>query len=184
MAFKGRVDKPVDFSSLLNSLAASKVQNENPMLYQTIKQLIDRSQQGGDQINNVLNSFFGRVTIRDDVDLSAILTAISNVNDIIKFVTFITEANETGQLPDSRQLTAGLNITIDVSVPGQIIINSIGAASNLFNFLTWTDESISLPNSKQLLAGLGIAFDDTVANQRTISATSPETLHPFLLMGG
>lgn len=178
-------DEKTDFSDLLISLVNSKLQDENYPLYQTLSQLISRTQQETAKVNTTLQSFFGRVTITDDVDLTAILTAISNVDNILKFATFVTELSESTSLPASRQLTAGLNIIIDVSVPGQIIISSSGVVSNLLQLLTWADESASLPNSRQLLAGLGITFDDTVANQRTInSAASAEAIHPFLLMGG
>lgn len=182
MPFKPRRNFLVDFSDLKGTLLGSNIQNKDPNLYRTIAGLIEKSQQSSVEVNTTLQSFFGRVIITDDVDLSAILTTIGNINDILKFVTFITELDETTQLPKSRMVIGGTNITLDVSVPGQIIINASGASSNLNDYLTWSNESIDLPNSRQLLPGTGIIFDDTVANQRTISAT--EGIHPFLLMGG
>lgn len=40
--------------------------------------------------------------------------------------TFITEDDETGTLPNSRQLIAGSNITIDTTTPGEIEISASG----------------------------------------------------------
>jgi hypothetical protein len=43
-------------------------------------------------------------------------------------VTFLTEADETADFPGSRQLIAGTGITIDVSTPGELTLNSTGGS--------------------------------------------------------
>ena len=42
--------------------------------------------------------------------------------------TFLTSANETATLPNSRQVQGGTNVTLDTSVPGRITINAAGAS--------------------------------------------------------
>ena len=42
--------------------------------------------------------------------------------------TYVTSDNETGDLPNSRQLLAGTNVTIDSSTPGELTINASGGS--------------------------------------------------------
>lgn len=132
MAWKGRprtVD--VDFTALLPQLIASKLQTENPALYDTLKGLIEKNQQNKQQVNQILQTFIGDIVINDDVDLSAILAAIANLNNLINTGTFITSTDETANFPASRLLVAGTNVTLDLTNPGQIIINTTGGGSGI-----------------------------------------------------
>ena len=126
MAWKGRlnINRPPDFSELLVSLLNSKLQQQNFPLYQTIEGLIKKSQQNKDQVNTILQSFFGDIVINDNIDLSAILDALANLNNIINFATFWTENDETTNLPSSRQVIAGPGIVLDYSVTGQVTIEA------------------------------------------------------------
>lgn len=49
----------------------------------------------------------------------------------ISTATYITETDETADLPNSRQIIAGTDITLDVSVPGEITINSTASGSGI-----------------------------------------------------
>lgn len=123
MAWKGRKNKGVDFSNLLSSLNAAKLQSENPMLYQTIKGLIDKSQQSTSQVNQTLNTFIGDIDIEDSADLQAILNAISTINAFLADGTFLTYLDESISLPSSRQLVEGLGVDFDDTVAFQRILN-------------------------------------------------------------
>ena len=138
MAWKGRnnIDRPPDFTELLVSLLNSKLQQQNFPLYQTIEGLIKKSQQNKTQVNQILQSFFGNITITDDVDLAAILAAISNINDILNFATFWTENDESVRLPASRQAIAGIGITLDYSVANQVTISATATGTGLVPMTT------------------------------------------------
>jgi hypothetical protein len=84
--------------------------------------------------------------------------------------TLLTEDDETGTLPNSRQLLAGTNVTLDDSVPGELTV-SVSGGSTTATYLTEDDETGTLPNSRQLLAGTNITFDDTTPGERTISSS-------------
>lgn len=130
MAFKGRKPTDVDFTNLNVSLVNSKLQQSNFPLYQTIKGLIDNSQQSRKQITDLLNSFFGDIIINDDTDLSAILAALLQILDTLKFSTFWTENDETVRLPESNQVIAGTGITLDYSVAGRVTISATGGSGS------------------------------------------------------
>lgn len=167
MAWKGRTKPPVDYANLVIQLNNAKLQDKNFPLYQLLYQLITTNQQDKSQINSILNSFFGDLTINDDTDLSAILTAIASIKD----VTVWTENNENPTMPFSRMVVAGVNVTLDYSVPGIVTIDITGTAGSTADFLTWSDESGTLPNSRNLVAGTNVTFDDTVPNVRTINVS-------------
>lgn len=133
MAFKNRpktVD--IDFTALLPQLVAAKLQAEQPALYDTIKGLIEKNQQNKQQVNQILQSFFGDITINDDVDLSAILAAIANLNNIINFATFWTQNDETVRLPSSRKVIAGTGILLDYTTPGEVTIEAVSGDGTCF----------------------------------------------------
>lgn len=109
MAFKPPANQP-DFSSLVTSLDNSKIQSTNYALYQTIYFLIHNINSSRNLLLNDLGAIGG--------DLSDILAA-----------TIITEANESVTFPNSRQLIAGLGITLDVTIPNQMTISSTGGGS-------------------------------------------------------
>lgn len=136
MAWKGRKPNPVDFAPLKITLNKTDLQVKNFPLFQVLSELIDKSQQSKDQINNIINTFIGDVTITDDVDLSAILAALSKLDNIINFATFWTQNDEAVNLPSSRQVIAGTGITLDYSVPNQVTISSSGSGAGLVPMTT------------------------------------------------
>ena len=111
MPFKPPAVQP-DFSSLVTSLDNSKLQSTNYALYQTVFFLIHNTQNSRNLLLNDIGNIGG--------DLSKILAA-----------TVLTEADESIVFPNSRQLIAGLGITLDVTIPNQMVISSsaIGAGS-------------------------------------------------------
>ena len=147
---------PVDkIDRLKSQLLTSGLQQQNNPLYQVINTLIDSTKQ-----------LITAVSASVNVDLAAIeaeITALEQAN-------YVTSDDQTALLPNSRELIAGDNITIDDSVPNELTINA-PAIVPTETFLTSSDESATLPNSRQLLAGTGIAFDDSTPNERTINAT-------------
>lgn len=60
--------------------------------------------------------------------------------------TYLTVADETGVLPNSRQLLAGTNITFDDSTPGERTVNASGGGGGVI-----LEEEITLTNA-QILA--------------------------------
>lgn len=132
MAWKGRTKPPVDYANLIVQLNNAKLQEKNFPLYQLLFQLINTNQQDKTQTNAILNSFFGDIVIQDDFDLSAILAAIANLNNLVNTGTFVTVTDETLALPGSRVLTAGTNVALDVTTPGQIIINVTGGTGGSY----------------------------------------------------
>jgi predicted glycosyltransferase len=148
MAWKGKkrpgiwkktADPPVDFLDLLPILVNAKLQSENFPLYQVLDQLIRKSNQSKDQINSTINSFFGKLTVNDDTNLQALLTAISNVNNILQDASFWTELDESLNLLSSRRVVAGTGITLDYTVPNEVIINSTGGSGGYIPLATGTE---------------------------------------------
>lgn len=90
---------------LQSQLLTSGLQQRNSALYQVIDELIK-------YIRTLNQATFG------------ISTGGGSGGGGIANDTFITVANETATLPNSRQLVAGDNITLDISNPGQIIISA------------------------------------------------------------
>lgn len=142
MAFKNSQPRPqTDFSDLVATLNKANIQTQNPTLYQTIWQLITKSQQNKDQIFTILEQFFGDIIINDDVDLSAILNLINNLNNIINFATFLTAENESIRLPSSRRLIAGTGITFDDTIPNERTISAVGGSGSVY-YAPLTDGNI------------------------------------------
>lgn len=100
--------------NLQSQLLASGIQQKNPALYQTINGLITAAQKN-----------------QDAVDAS-----INNIDILLQSLTYITSSDESANLPNSRQLIAGSNITIDDSVPNQLTISSSGSAGSRVSLLT------------------------------------------------
>lgn len=57
------------------------------------------------------------------MDASAVLSATSGAPTT---ATFLTSTDQTGDLPNSRHLIAGTNITLDISVAGDMTISAAG----------------------------------------------------------
>lgn len=100
MGFKPSNHQP-DFSKLLGFLNDSKLIQTNPALFQTIQEIIRRIQQA----DNIFKD-----------ELADILDALK--------ASFLTATPESGRLPNSRELVAGLGITFDDTQPHKRIINA------------------------------------------------------------
>lgn len=101
------LDKAID--ALQSQLLSSGLQKRDNPLYQVIEQLIRYLR-----------------TLNADTN-----TAITIVDSALKNATYVTYTNQLANLPFSRLLTAGTNITLDVSTPGQIIINASGGGGDV-----------------------------------------------------
>jgi hypothetical protein len=112
MAFRPPKKQP-EFADLKGILAQSK-QTENP-LYQTVQEIIERLT----QLQLLLNEDIkGKLNDADATKKFA-----------TKFATYLTQQDETGQLPNSLQLLAGTNITFDITIPNKLTINATGGAA-------------------------------------------------------
>lgn len=96
----------IDPTRLYSALLNSGLQNKDPALYQVIYQLIGA-------ISKLKLETLG---------------SSSSSSSSIRNSTYITGNNETGSLPNSRQLLAGLGISFDDTVVGRRTINSSGGS--------------------------------------------------------
>jgi hypothetical protein len=139
----------IDFNTLIASLNNSRIATENNALYQTIFQLIKRA-----------------------TDLKATISgSILDINEIIAVINdldFLTWSDESVQLPNSRRLIAGDNVTFDDTVANQRTVDVPLDQT----FITEADETATLPNSRLVVAGTNITLDVSVPGQITINATS------------
>lgn len=125
MSFKPAAQQP-DFSPLQTVLVNSRLQTKDNALYQVIQQLIAKISQFqslsvSDINNNTVN--VNKIT----GDISSVTNDVHNntVNIAsVKDQSFITAANDTTTLPNSRRLAAGTNVTLDTTVPGVITVNA------------------------------------------------------------
>lgn len=95
---------------LITTLNTSGLQQSNQPLYQVIKQLI----------NFVLTFEQSTTTVTTSTGSSAAALYTK---------TYLTSTDETGTLPNSRELLAGTNVTFDDTVSGERTIN-VDAAAN------------------------------------------------------
>jgi hypothetical protein len=159
---------------LLSVLLTSGLQQKDQPLFQVISQLI--------------------AAVRDSNN--AVVASVGpSGGGPISDLDFVTYTNELAQLPNSRQLLGGTNVTLDTAVFGTIVIDVLLDFITDATFLTATDESANFPNSRELLPGTGITFDDTVPNERTINSsggsggdwsvlTNGDVLNPELIFAG
>lgn len=71
--------------------------------------------------------------------LGKLNSGVNNVTNVVQTggagaspsLSYITINNESVGLPNSRQIVAGTNITLDITTPGQITINSSGGGSGI-----------------------------------------------------
>src|SRR5882672_8022128 len=111
----------MDLKRLKAQLLTSGLQQTNNALFQVIVQLIDA-------LTDTLGSgSSGSVT----VDLTA-----------VKDKTYLTELNETAFLPSSRQILAGLGITLDNSVAGKLTISVNNGLSSVGYWTPLTDGDV------------------------------------------
>lgn len=136
----------IDLDRLQSNLMTSGLQQKNQPLYQVISQLIKAIKQ-----------------LQAEIDAS-----ISSSAAIVSNLDFLTSADDSVQLPNSRELLAGADISFDDVTPNERTI-SVELQEVI---LTGADETATIPNSRELLAGTNITFDDTVPNERTVNATS------------
>ena len=112
MAFKPPAEQP-DFSRLQIVLLNARLQTSNNALYQVISELIKRIGQSRDMI----------------------LIDIEDVNSIINQILqaqFLTSADESALLPNSRELLAGTNITFDDTIANQRTISASGGSGSAY----------------------------------------------------
>lgn len=105
-----------DLSRLKSNLANGKVRETDFPTYQVINALID-------QITKLQKALDARIVI------------IAGESSGVKNLDYITHTNEGVDLPNSRQLIAGTEVTFDVSIPGQLIIN-VSASGSSWDVLT------------------------------------------------
>jgi hypothetical protein len=99
-----------------STLLTSGIQRTHPALYQVINQIIDFAQGSIDSISN-------------HVGITTAGGGGGGGGGGITNATYLTSTNQLGTLPNSRQLAAGTNVTLDLTTPGQEIINvSLAAA--------------------------------------------------------
>jgi hypothetical protein len=97
----------VDLDRLQSTLLVSGLAQSNNALYQVINQLINSAR----QMQSIINT---RITV---------------IDTLVADATFLTYSSEISELPNSRELIAGTDITFDESVPGEFIINSVGISA-------------------------------------------------------
>ena len=131
MAFKPSSEQP-DFSRLQISLLNAQLQVKYPALYQTISELINKT-------NTARN-----ILVRDVDEANAIIA-------LMLVATYITENDETILLPSSRQILAGTGITLDYSVAGQLTVSTSSETTGYWTPLTdgdTTDADIIFANGE------------------------------------
>lgn len=112
---------PIDLSRLKSQLLTSGLQQKDNPLYQVINQLI------------------GLVEKFQENTLAIISPSGSNVS--LTNLSFITDGNEAGSLPNSRRLLAGAGIAFDDSVANERTISaSLATATEFYAPLTDGDE--------------------------------------------
>lgn len=101
-----------DLNRLIQWLNTSTLQTTNNPLYQVIKALIEATRQ-----------------LQEEV--AATIAEVENsIPGDISEATFLTTTLEVGDLPNSRQLLAGTNITFDDSVANIRTINASGGSGD------------------------------------------------------
>jgi hypothetical protein len=110
MPFKPKRALP-DWRKLIPTLTATQQQSRDYLLYQTIIRMLETSQQS----QEVLNGGIGDVSI-----------TVATLAD----AAYLTAENESADLPNSRQLLAGTNITFDDTVVNQRTISATGSGAN------------------------------------------------------
>lgn len=118
MAWKGRTTAQSDFTQLIKALDNSRIQTENNALYQVLLQLVQAAQKNKD------------IVVTDIANLNtSISSAVTNITNVtadltaLEAIEFLLGQVPPAFLPNARQLLAGIGITFDISVPGQLTIN-------------------------------------------------------------
>src|SRR5262245_14555581 len=141
--------KTLIVSRLRPILTQSKTQRDNPALFQVINSLIDQVDLSASDINTIISG--GTTPPPDLSDL-----------------TFITEVNESADLPNSRQLLPGSGILFDYSIVNQL---QIKVSPSIITGGDVVGPSSAVNNSVALYDGItGKLIKD--ASQVTINPTS------------
>lgn len=163
----------VDFSSLSSILNTTKLQKDNPALYQLLAAMIARSNElKGAIVTQVINPSSGGGPGSGDV----VGTPPSTDNAIAKYdgISGKLIQNSTAIVEDDGRISNVTDPTNAQDVATKAYADGIDADIRAEDFLTWSNEAATLPNSRRLVAGDRITFDDSVANVRTISADNED----------
>lgn len=137
MAWKrGNNPKPPDFERLRSALNNSKVVNDNPALYQVINGILHSLKQYQDYEADQV------AAVRVIAEEAAAGGGGSGSSGAPTTSTYLTEDNESANLPNSRQLLAGTNVSFDDSTPNERTIN-VTAAS--VDYVVMSDGDVAAP---------------------------------------
>ena len=115
-----------DLNRLQAQLLDSGLQQKDNPAYQVISQLIKAVR----RIQELIN------------------TDIASTNTVIEDSTFLTDTDESVNLPNSRELIAGAGITFDDSVANEKTINATGLIDRVLE----TGKTLTIENTFSLLA--------------------------------
>jgi Collagen triple helix repeat (20 copies) len=147
-----------EYSRLMSLLNNTRVQTQNPALWQFLSQFLGSTKQSQGVFDDDFKELEDKIDQIDD--------DIEGMRDS----TVLTETDETGVFENSRQLLAGVGITFDDSVNGKRTINTI--LGNLIqSFVTINDELATLTNSRRLVAGSNVLLDTATPGQIIISSS-------------
>lgn len=152
----------INLKYLLNQLNSANIKKDNPALHNTIQQLIQFSEEVQAALQSQIDS------LKNTVQGSN----LPNKAGGLAGGHYLTSADDTPVLVNSRNLLAGTNISFDDSISGKRTVSATGLASDTATFLTKNNETATLPNSIRLVAGTNVTFDDSVANVRTINVSA------------
>lgn len=122
MVFRKPKKQP-GFADLKGILAQYK--EPDNALYQTVQAIIER-----------LTQFQGA---SNEEIAKKIPEAEATKRFATQFATYLTEQSDVAVLPNSRQLKAGTNVTLDPTIPGELKINSAGGGGGT-SYITETRE--------------------------------------------
>src|SRR5262245_12932498 len=130
-----------DFGRLMSLLNNTRVQAQNPALWQFLSQFVQSTTQSQDVTGRDIADAIESIETNDGqiAELDALLNKIANAS-------IITEEDETAILALSRKLVAGTNILLDTTTAGQIVISGAGtsgAPSTVETYITVNDESLT-----------------------------------------
>lgn len=120
----GETGQP-DLDRLLSILNTSGLQMKDQPLYQVIKQLIEAVRQ------------FQSIT-------NASITGSGNIVTGLENADFLTHADDSVLLPNSRQLIAGTNVSFDDTIVNQRVINATSSGSSN-DYVVMSDGVIPIP---------------------------------------
>lgn len=144
---------------LKSTLLISGLQQRDPVLYQII--------------NTIIGSLSSLLLEANNGTLSGGGSSSDEV--------YLTGANASADLPNSRELLEGDGIEFNDSVANERTVNNL---LQPLTIITEDDESVQLPNSRMLVAGDGISFDVSMANEIEINSDNPVSVQWSVLTNG